>query len=723
MGIDKDDQIHPLELDALAGSAFHVVPASNRSNILFSGTIQKRTDLENDFSPDTRRQDFIRDRVNGNYAGSDVRECDFSSFSTPGEYVIVVEGMGCSFPFELADDAYEDPFYLTTRMLYLQRAGIEIESAYAGQWARPRSLHYDDIDIKLVDRRPMDYQNAEGVDASINDDVIGDFDTYGWYRDAGDWDGYSRHLPIPIMLMTAYEAAPDNFSDNQLNIPESGNGIPDILDEARWIVDFLRRNKALRGNGGVPGGRVYADPVNFAPTVNGCLDCVPSWEDNRTWYILKEDPFVTFLYAGMATQLAYNLNQASGGTHPESSALLADAQEAYNWAQNNLQSGDLTTIVDNFMRVKDVRMYAAAWLYKYTGNNNYQQQYRADNDINSGTADLWVWGQLDQRYALWAYTTTNRGSIDASLKATHIEAVKNNAIKHVTGPAEGRSFRVGYEWEAPMNIGTGSSTPKVMDAIVPYSLATSDTERDFYLRAIQTTADFHLGANPTNYCWITRADLIGGERSPGQAFARDYWYDSNPNNDLIPGAVLYAIQPQSDYYYNPFNPNDPDYGWLNRSPNLASWPLYEGYSENRYNIFSNEYTVDLTIAVASAVYGFLSGVGSNTSPVAPQVSITSPTANSTFNTNATVSITADASGQGSTIDRVEFHANGNLLGQDDSAPFAYSWSGMAAGAYSITAKAVTANGQETTSSGVTVTIQAPRRTAGSPYTSKPKKHS
>ncbi|MEN1785348.1 MAG: hypothetical protein AAGF77_09435, partial [Bacteroidota bacterium] len=195
LGIDKDGTIHRLELDDLAGNAFHIVDAVDRSNIVFSGTIQQRTDFETDFSPDTKRTDFIRDRINGNYAGSDVWECDFSGLSASGEYVLVVEGMGCSFPFKMSNNAYADPFYLVTRMLYLQRAGIEMPASNFGQWARPRSLHFDDVDIKLINVRSIDQKGETGKDPDVASKVIGDFDTYGWYRDAGDWDGYVRHLP------------------------------------------------------------------------------------------------------------------------------------------------------------------------------------------------------------------------------------------------------------------------------------------------------------------------------------------------------------------------------------------------------------------------------------------------------------------------------------------------------------------------------------------------
>ena len=52
-------------------------------------------------------------------------------------------------------------------------------------------------------------------------------DTWGWYQDAGDWDSYETHLRVAQELLLAYEMRRRNFRDGELNIPESGNGVPD----------------------------------------------------------------------------------------------------------------------------------------------------------------------------------------------------------------------------------------------------------------------------------------------------------------------------------------------------------------------------------------------------------------------------------------------------------------------------------------------------------------
>ena len=68
---------------------------------------------------------------------------------------------------------------------------------------------------------------------------------WGWYHDAGDWDGHSHHSIVPRYLLLAYELAPQNLIDGELNIPESGNDLPDILDEAAWLIQYYRRSRRL----------------------------------------------------------------------------------------------------------------------------------------------------------------------------------------------------------------------------------------------------------------------------------------------------------------------------------------------------------------------------------------------------------------------------------------------------------------------------------------------
>jgi beta-glucanase (GH16 family) len=99
--------------------------------------------------------------------------------------------------------------------------------------------------------------------------------------------------------------------------------------------------------------------------------------------------------------------------------------------------------------------------------------------------------------------------------------------------------------------------------------------------------------------------------------------------------------------------------------------------------------------------------GPATGNTAPTVSLTSPAASATFTAPATITLTATAADADGTISKVEFFQGSTKLGEDTSAPYSYEWTGVAAGTYSLTAKATDNGGTSTTSAAVSVTVTTP----------------
>lgn len=114
------------------------------------------------------------------------------------------------------------------------------------------------------------------------------------------------------------------------------------------------------------------------------------------------------------------------------------------------------------------------------------------------------------------------------------------------------------------------------------------------------------------------------------------------------------------------------------------------------------YLVSLTDGTATA----LSTATTTTTNQAPTVSITAPTAGSSSEAGQTIAITANAADADGSISKVEFYNGTTLLGSDDTAPYNYSWASVAAGSYSITAKAYDNLGQTTDSAAVAITVIA-----------------
>jgi len=384
-----------LDLTAYAGKTFRVYKDGSDSPVK-TGIIQKRKSASN---AETTQPN---DTPNRNFLGAEVYDCDFSDVTTDGNYKLVVDGIGSSYPFKIGTDAVWDAYYNVARALYHQRSGIRLAPPYtATGYIRPvnqnTKVTSDDgtsFAGKLLysDYSYMDWADADGGGASqaaIRNAASGKpLDVAGWYHDAGDWDSYWTHQRIPMMLMATWEFAPDRFGDAELNIPESGNGIPDLIDEASWLIKFnyrLRKELKAKGysNGGVGGARVCADVYT---SIDGSAeDHLPSWKEIRHTVVAKADAYMTYMYAGEAAQFACILKRL--GKDPKNFPVemlddvdfarmskdqvnwITEAEEAYAWA---LAPGNQPSSGNNYdSPLTTYQMYAAASLFRLTGKEEY----------------------------------------------------------------------------------------------------------------------------------------------------------------------------------------------------------------------------------------------------------------------------------------------------------------------------------------------------------------
>ncbi|MCD0486472.1 cellulose binding domain-containing protein [Streptacidiphilus sp. ASG 303] len=103
----------------------------------------------------------------------------------------------------------------------------------------------------------------------------------------------------------------------------------------------------------------------------------------------------------------------------------------------------------------------------------------------------------------------------------------------------------------------------------------------------------------------------------------------------------------------------------------------------------------------------LNGTPCNGAHAAPTVALTSPAAGGTWSAGGTVPLAATASAaDGATVSRVEFYSDTTLLGTDTAAPFAFDWTNVPAGDYSVYAKAYDSTGASSESAPVGVHVAA-----------------
>ncbi len=184
-------------------------------------------------------------------SGEKVLKAEFSDFSEQGTYYIAVDGLADSVRFSIAPNVYESTLAAAQRYFYYQRQGTVLEAEYAGMFARD-DLGLDDSAVSF----------ASGKSGTVSAQK-------GWF-DAGDSGKYVNTGAGTVShLLWAYAMFPQAFPDNALNIPESGNGIPDLLDEARWELEWILTMQDAESGGFYP--RIQGDAgERTLMDANGC---------------------------------------------------------------------------------------------------------------------------------------------------------------------------------------------------------------------------------------------------------------------------------------------------------------------------------------------------------------------------------------------------------------------------------------------------------------------
>jgi endoglucanase len=611
--------------------------------IVYTGTVSFR-------KAKTEAEFYQYGTPNNNFQGADVYEFDFSSYNTPGTYVVSVEGMGCSYPFDIGKETLKDPFYYTMKALYENRSGIALNTPYA-QYNRPaphNPLTTPGFKLYYSSVRHYDLNNNSG-DANvadtpvINSNVKGLVNTWGWYQDAGDWDSYSSHQKVPAYLLFLFETNPVKFGSFQLDIEnESNNSLPDLLDEARWLLRFYKRSKdsikntTLGGTGGVPGGRVFGDNYPNSDNSNP-EDGKGSWQDTkRKWVMLGQDPWMTYFYAALAAHFAYIL-QRYNYTDPEGIDWQQEAIDGWNWAKNNSSAADENTIRYGY-NLSLCRMYASASLYRLTGDKtNYESSFIYDmdnahayfdyaiNDYHIGFTDNYQFLCNDDYsifpMIMYGLAANNQPLINQPILGRVLGMVREST-DFIVGD-NGTNLRAcrwgGTPWQ---NLGIGQgTTPYIQLAPLAHMLfKQSDPSRAAnWLQNMFTTADYFLGSNSLNMTYISGL----GEKNPEQFFHIDAFFCSNSftgpirKKGIIPyGAMAdcfadlgscFGYPGPYQYYYGlrngkayPMGNDD-----VSNGSSLPARPAHERYMPSRTSPLANEFTVHQTGIAGPVVYGFL----------------------------------------------------------------------------------------------------------------------
>jgi len=183
---------------------------------------------------------------------------DFSSVQTTGTYYILDPSNSEQSPnFEINNNPYSEVLKAATKMFYYNRCNMDKVAPYAGaNWVDATNFLNP-----LQDANCRFYLEPNNV--AKEKELSG-----GWF-DAGDYNKYINYLPSTIDLMlSAYEDNPMIFTDDW-NIPESGNGIPDILDEIKYELDWMYKMSNSDGSVHIKQGSIsFNQNANSPPSTN-----------------------------------------------------------------------------------------------------------------------------------------------------------------------------------------------------------------------------------------------------------------------------------------------------------------------------------------------------------------------------------------------------------------------------------------------------------------------
>ncbi|MGN9843106.1 glycoside hydrolase family 9 protein [Nonomuraea sp. H19] len=454
-------------------------------------------------------------------SGQNVHTLDFSSYRRPGkDYTITADGE-TSRPFDIAADLYDQLPVDALKFYYTQRSGIEILDSLRPGYGRPAghvgvAPNQGDVSVPC----------QPGVcDYSL--DVKG-----GWY-DAGDHGKYVVNGGISVyQLMAAYERDKAAFKDGQLDIPESGNGRPDILDEARWEQEFLLSMQ-------VPEGKPFAGMAHHKIHDQNWtgLPLLPHL-DPQPRELHPTSTAATLNLAATAAQAArlfapYDAEFAARNLTAARKAWAAAKANPARYADPNDGNGGGAYSDGD---VSDEFYWAAAELYITTGEKEFKDFVLASPHH---TGDIWRdrgfdWGNTAQLGRLDLATVPNALPDRARVRQSVVEgAEKYLAIQ--------RAHAYGLPYNPP-DFDWGSNN-LVLNNMVVMAIAYDLNGQEKYRAAVREGMDYILGRNALNQSYVTGYGEVASKNQHSRWYARQL--DPalpNPPHGTLSGGPNSSIQ-------------------------------------------------------------------------------------------------------------------------------------------------------------------------------------
>jgi endoglucanase len=417
---------------------------------------------------------LVLSRANDPATGLTLYRADFSSITKEGMFQISTSSGATSIVFPISRTAFEDVYRKSLKGFYFQRCGVPLLSGNAGPYAH-QICHINDAV----------FHSSTGKSGSA-------LTTGGWH-DAGDYGKYVVNAGVTIgTLLLGYELFPSKFAYDDVNIPESTNGVPDILDEVRFELEWL-----LTMQDSVDGGAYH----KVTTAVFDGFE-MPS-QDVATRYIYQKSSTATGDLAGMMAQAARIY--VSFDTAFARKCLVA-AQRAWNF----LQAHPTIVPVGGFHNPsqpgtgeygdgddRDERLWAAAELFETTGEATYRTYYES-HYTEGGLINYAMGWQNLRTLAQVVYLFGNQAGASTTVK-TQLRNALLSYCGSLSNVASSDGFNVAlntgdYYW--------GSNSVALNNAVLLICGYKLTGAQNYYVAALQQL-NYVLGCNSLDMSFVT----------------------------------------------------------------------------------------------------------------------------------------------------------------------------------------------------------------------------
>ncbi len=462
---------------------------------------------------------------------------DFSALTTPGKYIIKAKGLDDSYAFEIAENVYDALLDDTVRMLYLQRCGTEVVDDKFGHAA----CHDTEATI---------YGTSDKIEVS------------GGWHDAGDYGRYIVAAAKAVAdVLYAYQADPTAYSDN-IGIPESGNGTPDVLDEVRYELEWM-----LKMQDQTDGGVYHKVTCDTFPGY-----VMPEKETKPLIVMPKSTTATADFAASMA--MAYEFYKDIDADFADK--CLAAAKKAYDWAKANPEvtyknPADVVTGEYGDKNPIDELYWAAAQMYRATGEASYLTDADAISTKLKRGLDWSTVGDYGN-IALITMDSIDKESV-AYGNAKSVIISQADDLAEISAEQAYSVATESYHWGSNMTIAN-------YGIILAHAYDLTGEQK--YIDAAQGQLDYLLGTNPLGTCFVTGY----GTATPVAPHHRPSMAVGEPMKGMLVGGVNQNLEDNAALAYCIDSP--PAKCWVDNG---------ESYSTNEITIYWNSpltYLISLT---------------------------------------------------------------------------------------------------------------------------------